>query len=133
MGQIFKGEEQIPVTIVEVTENTLELSFAVDQILKVSGTSKGKGFQGVVKRWGFHGGPKTHGQKDRHRAPGSIGAITPQRVLKGKKMAGRMGNNRVTLRDRKIVGVQNEGKVLLIKGALPGHKGSEYELREMTN
>lgn len=88
----------------------------------VVGTSKGKGFAGVVKRWGFHGGPKTHGQSDRHRAPGSIGqSTTPGRVYKGKKMAGRMGNERVTIKNLEIIEVK-DGEVL-IKGLIPGPKG----------
>ncbi len=88
----------------------------------VTGISKGKGFAGVVKRWGFAGGPKTHGQSDRHRAPGSIGAgTTPGRVLKGKKMAGRMGSDTITLADRKIVDIKDT--LLLLKGPIPGAKG----------
>jgi large subunit ribosomal protein L3 len=77
----------------------VEEVFEVGDIVNVAGTSKGKGYAGVVKRHGFHGGPKTHGQSDRHRAPGSIGqSATPGRVYKGKRMAGRMGNERVTVR-----------------------------------
>lgn len=89
----------------------------------VVGTSKGKGFAGAVKRWGFKGGPKTHGQSDRHRAPGSIGqGTTPGRVYKGKKMAGRMGNDRVTIKNLQIMEVK-DGEVL-IKGLIPGPKNS---------
>jgi len=88
----------------------------------VVGVSKGKGFAGVVKRWGFHGGPKTHGQSDRHRAPGSIGqSTTPGRVYKGKKMAGRMGNARVTIKNLEVIEVK-DGEIF-IKGLLPGPKG----------
>lgn len=87
----------------------------------VVGVSKGKGFAGAVKRWGFHGGPKTHGQSDRHRAPGSIGqGTTPGRVYKGKKMAGRMGSDRVTIKNLEIADVK-EGEIL-IKGLIPGPK-----------
>ena len=75
------------------TEIKLDQVFSIGDAIKVEGISKGKGFQGGVRRWGFHGGPKTHGQSDRHRAPGSIGSgTTPGRVYKGKKMAGHMGN-----------------------------------------
>jgi len=89
----------------------------------VRGVSKGKGFAGVVKRHKFAGGPKTHGQSDRHRAPGSIGAgTTPGRVLKGKKMAGRMGSETVTVADREIVDVKDN--LILIKGPIPGPRGS---------
>jgi large subunit ribosomal protein L3 len=88
----------------------------------VVGTSKGRGFQGVVKRHHFAGGPKTHGQSDRHRAPGSIGSTTtPGRVLKGKRMAGRMGGDRVTVQNLEVVRVDPERNLLLVKGAVPGH------------
>jgi large subunit ribosomal protein L3 len=88
----------------------------------ITANTKGKGFQGVVKRWGFKGGPRTHGQSDRLRAPGSIGAGTdPGRVWKGKKMAGRMGGQAVTLRDREIVGIKDQ--YLLISGSIPGANG----------
>ena len=97
--------------------------------VKVSGVSKGKGFQGVVKRHGFHGGPKTHGQKDRLRAPGSIGATAPQRVMPGRKMAGRMGGERVTVKNLEVAGVDKEKNILMIKGAVPGRKGTLLEIR----
>jgi len=93
-------------------------------LIDVSGLSKGKGFAGVVKRHHFSGGPKTHGQSDRHRAPGSIGATTyPGRVLKGKRMAGHMGNRKVTVRNLQVVGVDAGRNLLLIKGAIPGARG----------
>lgn len=98
--------------------------FSIGDSVKVTGISKGKGFAGVVKRHGFHGGPKTHGQSDRHRAPGSIGSgTTPGRVFKGKKMAGHMGSERVTVRDLEIVGLDGEKNLLIIKGGLPGATG----------
>lgn len=103
------------------TEYGPEIAQAGD-VAVISGTTKGKGFAGVVKRWGFHGGPKTHGQSDRERAPGAIGAGTdPGRVWKGTKMAGKMGAVRSTLYRRKIVGV-GDGFVL-VKGPLPGNAG----------
>jgi len=87
----------------------------------VIGLSKGRGFAGVVKRHGFKGGPKTHGQSDRHRAPGSIGSTTtPGRVLKGRRMAGRMGNQRVTARRLEVLKADPERNILLIRGAVPG-------------
>ena len=99
-----------------------EVLSAGDKI-DVVGVSKGKGFAGAVKRWGFHGGPKTHGQSDRHRAPGSIGqGTTPGRVYKGKKMAGRMGSDRVTIKNLEIADVK-DGEIL-IKGLIPGPKGN---------
>lgn len=94
--------------------------FQPGDIVDVTGTSKGKGFAGVVKRHGFHGGPKTHGQSDRHRAPGAIGqGTTPGRVYKGKRMAGRMGNENVTIRNLKVIDVTADG-VLVVKGLVPG-------------
>jgi large subunit ribosomal protein L3 len=93
-------------------------------LINVTGFSKGRGFAGVVKRHHFAGGPKTHGQTDRHRAPGSIGATTfPGRVLKGKHMAGHMGNKRVTARNLKVIQADPESNLLLVKGAVPGANG----------
>jgi len=95
--------------------------FAPGEKVNVVGTSKGKGFQGVIKRHGFSGGPKTHGQSDRWRAPGSIGSgTTPGRVLKGVRMAGRMGGDRVTVQNLQVVRADAERNLLLIKGAVPG-------------
>lgn len=97
--------------------------------VSVVGKGKGKGFAGVVKRWGFSGGPKTHGQSDKWRAPGAIGAgTTPGRILKGLKMAGRMGGDRITLKNREIVDVVEN--YLLISGPIPGSKGSYVTIIE---
>jgi large subunit ribosomal protein L3 len=99
--------------------------FKPGDIVEVSGTSKGKGFAGGVKRHGFRGGPKTHGQSDRHRAPGSIGqGTTPGRVYKGKRMAGRMGTETVTVTNLRVVDVDTEEKMLYVSGLVPGHKNS---------
>jgi large subunit ribosomal protein L3 len=96
-------------------------AFQVGDTIDVTGTSKGRGFQGVVKRHGFKGGPKTHGQSDRHRAPGSIGAsATPGRVFKGMKMAGQTGNARVTVQNLTILRVDAERNLLLVEGSVPG-------------
>ena len=93
-------------------------------LINVTGFSKGRGFAGVVKRYHFAGGPKTHGQTDRHRAPGSIGATTfPGRVLKGKRMAGHMGNRRVKAHNLEVIQVKTENNLLLVKGAVPGANG----------
>lgn len=109
--------------------NTLDVSqFQEGDKVKVSGLNKGKGFQGVVKRHGFHGGPKTHGQKNRWRAAGSIGATAPQRVMPNKKMAGRMGQERQTIKNLKIAGIDKEKNILMIKGAVPGSRGSLLEI-----
>lgn len=98
--------------------------FKAGDIISVSGTSKGKGFAGVVKRWGFHGGPRTHGQSDRERAPGSIGqTTTPGRVFKGKKMAGRMGSDTVTVKNLQVVSVDPESSQMDISGPVPGVSG----------
>ncbi len=94
----------------------------------VSGLTKGRGFQGVVKRHGFGGSPKTHGHKHDLRAPGSIGATTPQKVLKGMRMAGRMGHKRQTTRNLEIVKVDPERNLLYIRGAVPGSRGTLLEI-----
>ena len=106
-------------------------SFAEGDIVEVSAISKAKGFQGVVKRHGFHGGPRTHGQKHSEREPGSIGGGGRDggRVAKGKRMAGRMGGERVTVRNLKIVAVDLENNHLLISGAVPGRRGTLVEVR----
>jgi len=97
--------------------------FKIGDKVMVTGISKGKGFAGVVKRWGFAGGPRTHGQSDRERAPGSIGqTTTPGRVHKGKKMPGRMGGERVTIKGLKIIEIDEEKDLLVVKGLVPGAK-----------
>jgi large subunit ribosomal protein L3 len=101
-------------------------TFAEGEVIDVTGTSKGRGFQGGMKRHGFHGGPKTHGQSDRLRAPGSIGSsATPGRVIKGQKMAGHMGNERVTVQNLKVLRVDTDRNLLLVEGSVPGpNKGT---------
>ena len=105
--------------------------FKEGELVNVTGTSKGKGFAGVVKRHGFAGGPKTHGQSDRHRARGSVGATTPGRVLKGTKMAGHMGNHRVTVRNLKVLKADAERGLLLLRGAVPGSRNSLVLIRKV--
>ncbi len=102
--------------------------FNQGEIVKITGISKGKGFQGVVKRHGFSGFPASHGTKHGLRAPGSIGSSFPERVWKGKKMAGRMGNQKVTISGLKIVQVDKENNLLAVKGAIPGKKGILLEI-----
>ena len=103
----------------------LDQVFSIGDAVKISGVSKGKGFAGVVKRHGFHGGPKTHGQSDRHRAPGAIGSgTTPGRVYKGKKMAGRMGNKAVSIKNLEVVEMDKVKNLLLVKGGIPGPANS---------
>ncbi|MES2023063.1 MAG: 50S ribosomal protein L3 [Patescibacteria group bacterium] len=103
-------------------------AFAPGDKLQVSGVSKGKGFQGVVKRHGFGGGPRTHGQKHSEREPGSIGGGLRTHVPKGMRMAGRMGSDRITYKNLKVVYVDQENNVMLIKGALPGKRGTLIEI-----
>lgn len=106
--------------------------FLAKDTVSVSGISKGKGFSGVVKRWGFSGGPKTHGQSDRQRAPGSIGqGTTPGRVLKGKHMAGRMGNEAKTIKNLKILAVDPEANEILVSGPIPGSQGSLVVIKRL--
>ncbi len=96
--------------------------FSIGDRITVTGISKGKGFAGAVKRHHFKGGPKTHGQSDRHRAPGSLGQSSyPSRVYKGIRMAGRMGNEKVTVKNLKVIKVDTEKNLLIVKGAVPGH------------
>lgn len=106
--------------------------FSEGEYVSVVGKSKGKGFQGVVKRHGFAGvGQATHGQHNRLRAPGSIGAAsTPARVFKGMRMAGQMGNSRVTIENLEILKVMPEEGLLVVKGAVPGHKGATVVIRK---
>lgn len=106
-------------------------AFAEGDMVKVSGYTKGRGFQGVVKRHNFGGGPKTHGQKNRHRAPGSIGSTAFQRVVPGRRMAGHMGTERVTVKGLKVVAVDTEKNLLMIKGAVPGANGGILEISKI--
>jgi len=113
VGQVFKAD-----------------TFAEGDLIDVTGTSKGRGFQGGMKRHGFGGGPRTHGQSDRSRAPGSIGAsATPGRVLKGMRMAGHMGHERVTVQNLRVVRVDPERNLLLVEGSVPGPKQGELLIR----
>lgn len=124
----------VPETSVEVVIEGVELKIG-DKILpsmlegskkvNVTGVRKGKGFQGVVKRWGFAGGKRTHGQSDRQRHPGSIGMrTTPGRVFKGHKMGGQMGDTIQTIKNLKLVSISDDTNLIAVKGAVPGNKGS---------
>ena len=116
----FEGEYKLGDTI------TVDALFAEADFVDIQGTSKGKGYQGVVKRHGFGGvGQTTHGQHNRLRAPGSIGACSyPAKVFKGMRMAGQMGNEKVTVQNLQVIKVMPEHNLLLIKGSIPGSKGS---------
>ena len=119
-----------PVADYEIGQELTVESFEVGDLVHVSGTSKGKGFQGVVKRHGFKGvGMATHGQKDRQRHPGSIGMSSwPSRVLKGTRMGGRTGGTRITVRNIEIIDIIPERNVILIKGSVPGSPNSLLEI-----
>lgn len=106
-------------------------AFAVGDQITVSAVSKGKGFQGVVKRHGFHGGPRSHGQKHSEREPGSIGGggRGGGRVIKGMRMAGRTGSDRTTVKNLKVLGIDIENNIMLVSGAVPGRRGTLVEIR----
>lgn len=132
--QTIYGEDgrALPVTILLAKEINFAESFKEGDKVTVIGISKGKGFAGAMKRHGFSGGPKTHGQSDRERAPGSIGSTTtPGRVLKGKKMAGRMGNTRVTVKNLTVCRIDSEKNLLYVCGAVPGAKRSRVSVRKV--
>jgi large subunit ribosomal protein L3 len=116
----------------KIGDNVSVANFSEGMMVKVQGISKGKGFQGVVKRHGFSGGPKTHGQKNRYRMPGSIGSTAPQRVTPGRRMAGRMGGDKITIKNLKIVGIDKENNILMIKGALPGKPGTILKIESIS-
>lgn len=103
-------------------------AFSAGDVVTVSGISKAKGFQGVIKRHNFKGGPRSHGQKHSERAPGSIGGGLRNRVPKGMRMGGRMGGDRITVRNLKILAVDSETNTLLIAGAIPGRRGTVLEI-----
>lgn len=116
----YKKGEKIDVSIFEKGEK-----------VKIAGISKGKGFQGVVKRYGFSGQDKTHGTKHEERGTGSIGSAYPQRVFKGRKMPGRMGSDRTTVKNLKVIDIDPEKNLIALKGALPGGKGNLLEIQAL--
>lgn len=117
MSKLAKGEA---VTVASFKEG--------DKVI-VSGVMKGRGFAGVVKRYNFGGGPKTHGQKNRHRAPGSIGSTAFQRVVPGRRMAGHMGVVRITTKNLKVAEVDAKKNLIMLRGAVPGARGGVIEIR----
>jgi large subunit ribosomal protein L3 len=127
MGQVFREENVVPVTFIELSADK-DADFAVGEKLKIVAKSKGRGFQGVVKRYGFSGGPKSHGQKHTHRAPGSIGSTGPQRVFPGVRMAGRMGTANINLKSVKVVAFEKAAGLLVVKGPLPGMRGTTVRI-----
>ena len=126
----FQVLREARATAGEVGEKIDASIFQEGDAIKIAGISKAKGFQGVVKRHGFHGAPATHGTKHAHRQPGSIGATWPQRVVKGRRMAGRMGGERIMIEGLKIIKVDPEKHLMAVKGAVPGVNGSLLEIYE---
>jgi large subunit ribosomal protein L3 len=128
----FEVMREFRTTDVKTVGDALDLSqFVEGEKITVTAISKGKGFQGVVKRHGFHGGPRTHGQKHSEREPGSISGGNREggRVPKGMRMAGRMGGDSITVQNLKVVQIDNEKGEILIKGALPGRRGTLVEIK----
>lgn len=128
MTSIYQNGRALGVTPIQLSEKSDLANAKAGATVRVSGVSKGKGFAGGVKRWHFKGGPATHGQKNRHRAPGSIGNTSPQRVIPGRHMAGHMGMDRKTLKNVKLAEVNAEKKIVFLNGAVPGPVGREVEL-----
>ncbi|MEK7611213.1 MAG: 50S ribosomal protein L3 [Patescibacteria group bacterium] len=132
MTQIFNPDGKVvPVTLLSLigTDDRVWSDLSLGSPVVIRSVSKGKGFQGVVKLHHFKGGPATHGQSDRHRGPGSIGGTTtPGRVYKGKRMAGRMGNNNVTVKGLKLILIDQENKKLGVSGPVPGGRNGEVSL-----
>jgi large subunit ribosomal protein L3 len=121
MSNVLREVKVTGLDDLEVGQQIKADTFAMGELVDVTANSKGRGFQGGMKRHGFRGGPKTHGQSDRWRAPGSIGSsATPGRVMKGMKMAGHMGNARVTVQNLEVVRVDLDRNLLLVKGSVPG-------------
>jgi len=127
----FLGEVRVPDSQgYQVGQEIKADIFSTGDRVDVSGVSIGKGFAGVMKRWGYSGGPGSHGSHS-HRIPGSIGtSATPSRVLKGKRLPGHMGNRRVTVQDLEVVKVDLEQNLLLVKGSVPGSEGSLVRIKE---
>lgn len=123
MTSIFKDGKHLGVTPVQLDEKADMADLKAGILIRVTGTTKGHGFTGTVKRYDFKGGPQTHGQKNRLRAPGSIGSTAPQRVLPGRRMAGNMGMDTVTTKNVPLAEVNTETRVILINGAVPGTIG----------
>ncbi len=125
-GRIHK---EFPMAEHQISDEIKVGVFSEGEVVTVSGISKGKGFQGVVKRHRFAGGPRTHGQKHSEREPGSIGGGLRNRVPKGMRMAGRMGNDRVTVKNLRVVKIDEENNRLYIQGAVPGRRGTLLEIK----
>ncbi len=123
MTSIFKDGKHLGVTPVQLDEKADMADLKAGILIRITGTTKGHGFTGTVKRYDFKGGPQTHGQKNRLRAPGSIGNTSPQRVIPGRRMAGNMGMDTVTTINVPLAEVNAETKVIMVNGAVPGTIG----------
>src|SRR6185437_6775122 len=123
-----RAADPIVMTEYELNKEVTVETFKEGDKVRVSGLTKGRGFQGVVKRHNFAGGPKTHGQKNRHRAPGSIGSTAFQRVVPGRRMAGHMGVERVTIKNLVVAAIDKDKNLLYLRGAVPGVKGGLLEI-----
>ena len=128
-----KREFRTKNTDVKLDDQITVEAFQPGDKVQIAGVMKGRGFQGVVKRYNFRGGPKTHGQKNRLRAPGSIGSTAPQRVFPGRRMAGHMGSTRITVKNLKVAQIDVANNYLLVKGAVPGHRGTLLEIRKSSS
>jgi large subunit ribosomal protein L3 len=131
-GKGYSALREFRTDEVKEVGSTIDVSaFAVGDVVQISGVSKGKGFAGGVKRHGFHGGPRSHGQKHSEREPGSLGGSGGRaggRVVKGKKMAGRLGGDRVTVTNLKVLAIDPKAGTLIISGAVPGRRGTLLEI-----
>ena len=125
----FQREFQDDISKYKVGDKIDVSVFKEGDKVKISGISKGKGFQGAVKRWGFHGRNASHGVKHEERTLGSVGSSFPERVIKGKKMPGRMGGRRITVKNLEIVKIDKEHNLLAVKGAIPGRRGTLLEIK----
>lgn len=139
--KVKKPQKQTPFRYVREFKGDIDMSqykvgdkidvsvFETGEVVKISGVSKGKGFAGVVKKWGFHGRNATHGVKHEERTPGSVGSSFPEKVAKGRKLPGRAGHIRVTTKNLKIIKVDPANSVIAIKGAVPGGSGTLLEIK----
>jgi large subunit ribosomal protein L3 len=123
-----RPNQKVDISAVKLDDAIGVDSFVEGDKVRVSGITKGRGFAGVVKRYNFRGGPKTHGQKNRHRHPGSIGSTAFQRVVPGRRMAGHMGVDRVTIKNLVVAAIDKENNLLFLKGAVPGGRGGLIEI-----
>lgn len=127
----FAAKREFKLELDDDTKEVDVTQFNIGDVVEVVGVSKGKGFQGVVKRHGFKGGPASHGHRHVLRSGGSIGSAFPQHVMKGKKMAGRMGGDQVTVKNLKVVWIDDAKHLLAVSGAVPGAKGSVVEVKSI--